>query len=76
MKVAPIMEALRVREQRQVLLVHTRQHYDDEMSGNFFADLQIPKPDLNLGVGSGSHAQQPARVMTGFEEICLENRPD
>src|SRR6202035_4284707 len=48
MKVAPIMEAFRIREQKQVLLVHTGQHYDDKMSDNFFADLQIPKPDLNL----------------------------
>jgi UDP-N-acetylglucosamine 2-epimerase (non-hydrolysing) len=76
MKVAPIMEAFRVREQGQVLLVHTGQHYDDKMSDNFFADLQIPKPDLNLGVGSGSHAQQTAQVMIGFEEVCIENRPD
>jgi UDP-N-acetylglucosamine 2-epimerase (non-hydrolysing) len=76
MKVAPIMEAFRVRGQGQVLLVHTGQHYDDKMSDNFFADLQIPKPDLNLGVGSGSHAQQTAQVMIGFEEVCIENRPD
>ena len=76
MKVAPIMEAFRVREQGQVLLVHTGQHYDDKMSDNFFADLQIPEPDLNLGVGSGSHAQQTAQVMIGFEEVCIENRPD
>ena len=76
MKVAPIMEAFRVRQQKQVLLVHTGQHYDDKMSDNFFADLQIPKPNLNLGVGSGSHAQQTARVMTAFEEVCIEHRPD
>jgi UDP-N-acetylglucosamine 2-epimerase (non-hydrolysing) len=76
MKVAPIMEAFRVRQQKQVLLVHTGQHYDDKMSNNFFTDLQIPKPDLNLGVGSGSHAQQTARVMIAFEEVCIEHRPD
>jgi UDP-N-acetylglucosamine 2-epimerase (non-hydrolysing) len=76
MKVAPIMEAFRVRQQKQVLLVHTGQHYDEKMSDNFFADLHIPRPNLNLGVGSGSHAQQTARVMTAFEEVCIEHRPD
>jgi UDP-N-acetylglucosamine 2-epimerase (non-hydrolysing) len=76
MKVAPVMEAFLVRQQKQVLLVHTGQHYDEKMSDNFFVDLQIPKPDLNLGVGSGSHAQQTARVMTAFEEVCIEHRPD
>lgn len=76
MKVAPIMEAFRVRQQKQVLLVHTGQHYDEKMSDNFFADLQIPRPNLNLEVGSGSHAQQTARVMTAFEEVCIEHRPD
>jgi len=76
MKVAPIMEAFRVRGQKQVLLVHTGQHYDEKMSDNFFTDLQIPRPNLNLGVGSGSHAQQTARVLTAFEKVCNEHRPD
>jgi UDP-N-acetylglucosamine 2-epimerase (non-hydrolysing) len=76
MKVAPIMEAFRVRQQKQVLLVHTGQHYGDKMSDNFFADLQIPRPDLNLEVGSGSHAQQTARIMTAFEDVCIEHWPD
>lgn len=76
MKVAPIMEAFRARQQGQVLLVHTGQHYDERMSENFFADLQIPRPTLNLAVGSGSHAQQTARVMTAFEGVCIEHRPD
>jgi UDP-N-acetylglucosamine 2-epimerase (non-hydrolysing) len=76
MKVAPIMEAFRVRGQKQILLVHTGQHYDEKMSDNFFADLEIPRPNLNLEVGSGSHAQQTARVMTAFEDICIEHRPD
>ena len=76
MKVAPIMEAFRVREQKQVLLVHTGQHYDEQMSDNFFADLQIPRPNLNLEVGAGSHGQQTARVLTAFEQVCIEHRPD
>jgi UDP-N-acetylglucosamine 2-epimerase (non-hydrolysing) len=76
MKVAPIMEAFRVRQHKQVLLVHTGQHYGDKMSDNFFADLQIPRPDLNLEVGSGSHAQQTARIMAAFEDVCIEHRPD
>jgi UDP-N-acetylglucosamine 2-epimerase (non-hydrolysing) len=46
------------------------------MSDNFFADLRIPRPNLNLEVGSGSHAQQTARVMTAFEDVCIEHRPD
>jgi UDP-N-acetylglucosamine 2-epimerase (non-hydrolysing) len=80
MKIAPIMEAFRDRRQHsaniEVLLVHTGQHYDQKMSDDFFADLQIPAPDINLGVGSGSHAQQTARIMIAFEEVCLQQRPE
>jgi UDP-N-acetylglucosamine 2-epimerase (non-hydrolysing) len=76
MKIAPILEAFRERQHQDVLLVHTGQHYDRRMSDDFFADLQIPEPDVNLGVGSGSHAQQTARVMVEFENACLEHRPD
>ncbi len=58
------------------MLVHTGQHYDTNMSGVFFAELGIPEPELNLQVGSASHAQQTAAIMTGFEPIVLDKRPD
>jgi UDP-N-acetylglucosamine 2-epimerase (non-hydrolysing) len=57
-------------------LVHTGQHYDDNMSKVFFEDLDIPQPDIYLGVGSGSHAEQTARVMLAFEPVLLRGRPD
>ena len=58
------------------LLVHTGQHYDEAMSDWFFADLNIPKPDIHLGVGSGSHAAQTAEIMKKFEEVLLRETPD
>ena len=58
------------------VLVHTGQHYDEAMSDRFFADLNIPKPDRHLGVGSGSHASQTAEIMKKFEEVLLQERPD
>ena len=76
MKIAPILEAFRARGHHDVLLVHTGQHYDAKMSDDFFTDLQIPKPDINLGVGSGSHAQQTARIMVEFESVCIQHQPD
>ena len=79
MKVAPIMEEFKRRTDLtdlSVLLVHTGQHYDSQMSDAFFEDLKIPQPDVNLGVGSGTHAQQTARVMVAFEELCVAERPD
>jgi len=80
MKIAPILESLRRRPARapvmEVLLVHTGQHYDRKMSDDFFSDLGIPEPDINLGVGSGSHAEQTARILTAFEKVCLSERPD
>jgi len=76
MKIAPIMEAFRGRREAEVLLVHTGQHYDQKMSRDFFTDLGIPEPDMNLGIGSGSHAQQTGRIMMAFEGICLAQRPD
>lgn len=80
MKIAPIMDAFaRARANRNgfaVRLVHTGQHYDKKMSADFFTDLGIPEPDINLAVGSGSHANQTARIMVAFEEICQDERPD
>jgi UDP-N-acetylglucosamine 2-epimerase (non-hydrolysing) len=64
------------RERIQHLLVHTGQHYDDLMSGVFFRDLNIPLPDIYLGVGSGSHATQTAEVMKTFEPVLLKEKPD
>ena len=57
-------------------IVHTGQHYDYEMSQAFFDDLEIPKPDFFLAAGSGSHAIQTAKIMVGFEEVCLSEKPD
>jgi UDP-N-acetylglucosamine 2-epimerase (non-hydrolysing) len=76
MKVAPLMEAFAARPGIQPLLVHTGQHYDANMSDLFFRQLGIAEPDLNLGVGSGSHALQTAEIMKGFEPVLLEHRPD
>lgn len=76
MKVAPLMHAFPYANGSSVMLVHTGQHYDKAMSDTFFTDLNIPPPDINLNVGSGSHAEQTARVMTAFEEVCLRHKPD
>jgi len=77
MKMAPIIEAMnKYPEQIQHLLVHTGQHYDEKMSKAFFDDLGMPKPDINLEVGSGSHAEQTAWIMVAFEKICLQEQPD
>jgi UDP-N-acetylglucosamine 2-epimerase (non-hydrolysing) len=75
MKAAPVLRALAARGARQTL-VHTGQHYDRNMSDVFFTQLEIPEPDFNLGVGSGSQAQQTAHVMTAFEPVVLEIKPD
>ena len=75
MKVAPILRALSAAGHTAVL-VHTGQHYDAKMSDAFFADLGLPEPDFHLGVGSGSHAVQTARVMEAFEPVLIEVRPD
>jgi UDP-N-acetylglucosamine 2-epimerase (non-hydrolysing) len=76
MKIAPIVDAMKDTAGLQGLLVHTGQHYDAGMSDVFFSDLGIPKPDVYLGVGSGSHAEQTARVMVAFEKTCIEEKPD
>jgi UDP-N-acetylglucosamine 2-epimerase (non-hydrolysing) len=78
MKIAPIYWAIRENSAASfaVQIVHTGQHYDAAMSGNFFRDLDLPEPHINLGVGSGSHAEQTAKVMVGFERVMLERRPD
>jgi UDP-N-acetylglucosamine 2-epimerase (non-hydrolysing) len=75
MKIAPVIAALDARV-HEVVLVHTGQHYDAQMSDAFFADLGIRRPDHHLGIGSGSHAVQTARVMEAFEPVLLAERPD
>src|SRR5689334_2330128 len=77
-KAAPVIDAIadlggpEVRQR----LVHTGQHYDEKMSDVFFRQLGLPEPDVNLGVGSGTHAAQTAAVMVGLENLFLEERPD
>ena len=76
MKIAPIMWSLKKRDDMSAVLVHTGQHYDRKMSDLFFEELKIPAPDINLGVGSGSHAVQTADVMKKIEPVLLDERPD
>ena len=76
MKVAPVFSALKQYSKVKQTLIHTGQHYDTNMSDVFFQQLEIPAPDVNLGVGSGSHARQTADIMTRFEPIVLERKPD
>jgi UDP-N-acetylglucosamine 2-epimerase (non-hydrolysing) len=76
MKIAPLMEAYGQAPEIEPLLVHTGQHYDANMSELFFRQLGIPEPDLNLEVGSASHAVQTAEIMKAFEPVVLRERPD
>jgi UDP-N-acetylglucosamine 2-epimerase (non-hydrolysing) len=77
MKMAPIIEAMnKYPEKIQHLLVHTGQHYDQKMSKAFFDDLGMPKPDIDLEVGSGSQAEQTGKIMVAFEKVCEVEKPD
>src|SRR4030042_2479361 len=84
MKIASIIDAIKERNDSiknakrkiQYLLVHTGQHYDDSMSDAFFRDLGLPRPDIYLGVGSGTHAAQTADIMKRFEPVLVKHRPD
>jgi len=76
MKAAPVMRALNEHRDVRQSLVHTGQHYDSNMSDVFFSQLAIPAPDVNLEVGSGSHARQTAEIMSRIEPVLLERRPD
>jgi len=76
MKAAPVLRALRSHSSVQQTLVHTGQHYDAAMSEVFFQQLGMPEPDCNLGIGSGSHAQQTAAVMQAFESVVCARHPD
>src|ERR1035437_52971 len=91
MKAAPLIVAIREQNRKaaallsgkqpaeaekiQEILVHTGQHYDESMSGSFFVDLGLPKPDIHMGIGSGSHAAQTAEIMRKFEEVLLREKP-
>ena len=72
MKMAPLYSELKKRN-LNALLVHTGQHYDQNMSNIFFEELGMPKPDIYLGVGSETHAKQTAKIMIDFEQVCMDN---
>src|SRR5205809_8027082 len=76
MKLAPLDRVLRDHRDIRHVIVHTGQHYDVAMSQSFFQDLAIPQPQYDLGVGSGSHAQQTGEIMQRFEPIAMAERPD
>src|SRR6188768_3568058 len=76
MKIAPLYHALAREPWCRPRIVHTGQHYDANMSDAFFADLQMPKPEVHLNVGSGSHAEQTGRVMIEYEKVCAASRPN
>lgn len=86
MKVAPLIRAIQAYNEKhkentgsmaiQSILVHTGQHYDDNMSDAFFRDLKIPRPDIHMGIGSGTHAEQTGNVMIAFEKILMVEKPD
>lgn len=76
MKIAPIVRALQAQQALSFKIIHTGQHYDREMNDVFFEELGIPQPDVFMGAGGGSHAQQTAKIMVGFEELCNNARPD
>src|SRR5256885_2347179 len=78
MKVAPVIGAVKslASDRFDAVLVHTGQHYDKNMSDVFFSDLEMPQPDRFLGIGSGSHAEQTAKVMIEMETLLAEEKPD
>jgi len=75
MKIAPIVRALQAQTALTFKIVHTGQHYDRDMNQVFFEELGIPQPDIFMGAGGGSHAQQTAKIMVAFEELCIAERP-
>src|SRR5712691_4225868 len=75
MKVAPLLHALKKTDWCRPVLIHTGQHYDPEMSDVFLRQLGLPAPDIHLGIGSGSHAEQTAGVMVAYERVCLSRPP-
>ena len=75
-KLAPLYREFKKYSDIDHRIVHTGQHYDENMSGEFFKDLELPEPDVDLGIGSGSHAEQTGRVMIEFEKVVMAERPD
>ena len=75
-KIAPLVNEMAKHPEIEQILVHTGQHYDREMSKFFFDDLGIPKPDINLGIGSASDVAQTAKIMAEFEKVLLKEEPD
>ena len=76
MKIAPIIREFERIHFKDFLLVHTGQHYDYEMSKVFFDEFELPVPDYFLNTGSGTHAEQTAKVMVEFEKVCFQENPD
>src|SRR5215472_3967570 len=76
MKAAPVLRAIGARPDARQTLVHTGQHYDKNLSDVFFEQLGMPEPDMNLEVGSGSHALQTAEIMRRFEPVVADRKPD
>ncbi len=74
-KMAPVIDEI-IKRNLDYVLIHTGQHYDHEMSDQFFSDLELPTPDYNIGVGSGSHGEQTAEMMKGIENVFVEEKPD
>ena len=76
MKVAPLYHALKDKQWCKIKIIHTGQHYDANMSDSFFSDLMLPQPDVHLGIGSGSHAEQTGKTMIAYEKILFNDPPD
>src|SRR4051812_7628007 len=76
MKVAPLYHALKKEPWAVPVIVHTGQHYDPSMSDSIFADLGLPDPHIHLGVGSGTHGEQTARVLMAYERVLRDSCPD
>lgn len=76
MKIAPLYHELNKQDWAEPIIVHTGQHYDMNMSDAFFKDLRIPDPDIHLGIGSGSHAEQTGKMMIVYEKVLIEKHPD
>ena len=76
MKIAPLYHALKKEPWAEPIIVHTGQHYDQNMSHSFFHDFNLPDPDIHLGIGSGTHAEQTGRVMIAYEKVLLDTKPD
>jgi UDP-N-acetylglucosamine 2-epimerase (non-hydrolysing) len=75
MKIAPIVRAFQAQQSLSFKIIHTGQHYDRDMNEVFFEELGIPQPDVFMAAGGGSHSQQTGKIMVGFEELCISERP-